>query len=75
MKPLLAHRGCSPGQRLSSSSVLFHCVASSLALLSPFMPFVTEELWQRLRPFHPGAAAPASLCLQPYPCSRQLVGR
>uniref|UniRef100_A0A671VIJ0 Valine--tRNA ligase, mitochondrial n=1 Tax=Sparus aurata TaxID=8175 RepID=A0A671VIJ0_SPAAU len=57
-----------------ASSVLYHCVSTSLALLSPFMPFITEELWQRLQPFRPGAAAQASLCLQPYPCSSQLVG-
>uniref|UniRef100_A0A673YN26 Valine--tRNA ligase, mitochondrial n=1 Tax=Salmo trutta TaxID=8032 RepID=A0A673YN26_SALTR len=29
-------------------AVLYHCVCVSLALLSPFMPFLTEELWQRL---------------------------
>ncbi|KAM9340530.1 valine--tRNA ligase, mitochondrial [Symphorus nematophorus] len=56
-----------------ASSVLYHCVSMSLALLSPFMPFITEELWQRLQPFRPDAAAHASLCLQPYPCSSQLA--
>lgn len=52
-------------------SILYHCVSTSLALLSPFMPFITEELWQRL----PRAAAHSALCLQPYPRSAQLVGR
>ncbi|KAM8767817.1 valine--tRNA ligase, mitochondrial [Acanthopagrus schlegelii] len=56
-----------------ASSVLYHCVSTSLALLSPFMPFITEELWQRLQPFRPGAAAQASLCLQPYPHTSQLA--
>uniref|UniRef100_A0A3Q3J4C9 Valine--tRNA ligase, mitochondrial n=1 Tax=Monopterus albus TaxID=43700 RepID=A0A3Q3J4C9_MONAL len=56
-----------------ASSVLYHCVSVSLALLSPFMPFITEELWQRLQPFRPGAAAQTSLCLEPYPCSSQLT--
>uniref|UniRef100_A0A4W6D9V9 Valine--tRNA ligase, mitochondrial n=1 Tax=Lates calcarifer TaxID=8187 RepID=A0A4W6D9V9_LATCA len=61
VKPVLVH------------SVLYHCVSVSLALLTPFMPFITEELWQRLQPFRPGAAAhTTSLCLQPYPCSSQL---
>ncbi|XP_032392086.1 valine--tRNA ligase, mitochondrial [Etheostoma spectabile] len=60
--------------RQVASSVLYHCVSMSLALLSPFMPFITEELWQRLQPHGPGAAAPPSaLCLQPYPCSSQLA--
>ncbi|XP_059206292.1 valine--tRNA ligase, mitochondrial isoform X2 [Centropristis striata] len=56
-----------------ASSVLYHCVSTSLALLSPFMPFITEELWQRLQPFRPEAAAQTTLCLQPYPCSSQLT--
>ncbi|XP_067467813.1 valine--tRNA ligase, mitochondrial [Thunnus thynnus] len=59
--------------RQVASSVLYHCVSVSLALLSPFMPFLTEELWQRLQPFRPGAAAQTSLCLQPYPRSSQLA--
>ncbi|XP_068455166.1 valine--tRNA ligase, mitochondrial [Clinocottus analis] len=60
------------GSRPVALSVLVHCVSVSLALLSPFMPFITEELWQRLQPFSP-AAAHAPLCLQPYPCSSQLA--
>ncbi|XP_045914293.1 valine--tRNA ligase, mitochondrial isoform X3 [Micropterus dolomieu] len=59
--------------RQVASSVLYHCVSTSLALLSPFMPFITEELWQRLQPFRPEAAAQTSLCLQRYPHSSQLV--
>ncbi|XP_068603735.1 valine--tRNA ligase, mitochondrial [Brachionichthys hirsutus] len=54
-------------------SVLYHCVSVCLALMSPFMPFITEELWQRLQKFRPGAATQASLCLQPYPRSSQLA--
>ncbi|XP_074470390.1 valine--tRNA ligase, mitochondrial [Sebastes fasciatus] len=59
--------------RQVASSVLYHCVSTSLALLSPFMPFITEELWQRLQPFRPAAAARPALCLQPYPRSSQLA--
>uniref|UniRef100_A0A8C6WU45 Valine--tRNA ligase, mitochondrial n=1 Tax=Neogobius melanostomus TaxID=47308 RepID=A0A8C6WU45_9GOBI len=76
MKPLL-----SPQTRATEGavacSVLFHCVSVSLALLSPFMPFITEELWQRLQLHHPPASATAqpSLCLQPYPSSQSLVRR
>ncbi|XP_056153882.1 valine--tRNA ligase, mitochondrial [Lampris incognitus] len=60
------------GERQVSRSVLYHCVSVSLALLSPFMPYLTEELWQRL---HPSRAedAKASLCLQQYPRPSQLV--
>ncbi|XP_041868178.1 valine--tRNA ligase, mitochondrial isoform X2 [Melanotaenia boesemani] len=54
------------------TTVLYHCVSLSLALLSPFMPFITEELWQRLEPFRAGPMAQTSLCLQPYPQSSKL---
>ncbi|KAK7899643.1 hypothetical protein WMY93_020496 [Mugilogobius chulae] len=41
------------------------------------MPFITEELWQRLQPHQPhqpsSSAAQTSLCLQPYPSSQQLA--
>ncbi|XP_071389983.1 valine--tRNA ligase, mitochondrial, partial [Centroberyx affinis] len=68
-------------RQVASGGVLYHCVSVCLALLSPFMPFLTEELWQRLQPFRPAATttatatatAGASLCLQPYPRSSQLA--
>ncbi|XP_077447496.1 valine--tRNA ligase, mitochondrial [Stigmatopora argus] len=58
--------------RPTASVVLYHCVSLSLALLSPIMPFLTEELWQRLQPFRPETVAQRSLCLQPYPRSSDL---
>ncbi|KAM4539406.1 valine--tRNA ligase, mitochondrial isoform 2-T2 [Odontesthes bonariensis] len=56
-----------------ASTVLYHCVSLSLALLSPFMPFITEELWQRLQPFRSDTLAQSSLCLQSYPRSSTLA--
>uniref|UniRef100_A0A8C6MVE1 valine--tRNA ligase n=1 Tax=Mus spicilegus TaxID=10103 RepID=A0A8C6MVE1_MUSSI len=44
---------------------LYTCLDVGLRLLSPFMPFVTEELFQRLPRRTP--KAPASLCVTPYP--------
>ncbi|TSK28260.1 Valine--tRNA ligase, mitochondrial [Bagarius yarrelli] len=56
-----------------STAVLYHCVSISLRLLSPFMPFLTEELWQRLQPYSPNyTTATSSVCVQPYPTSSQL---
>ncbi|XP_037120247.1 valine--tRNA ligase, mitochondrial isoform X3 [Syngnathus acus] len=77
VKPVLLKQNEGSGgggkARPAASVVLYHCVSASLALLSPIMPFLTEELWQRLQPFRsPAAAQSASLCLQPYPRSSQL---
>uniref|UniRef100_A0A3P9J7E0 Valine--tRNA ligase n=1 Tax=Oryzias latipes TaxID=8090 RepID=A0A3P9J7E0_ORYLA len=82
VKPVLAkpeeragiQKNTEPGVSRSQEarSVLFHCVSVSLTLLSPFMPFITEELWQRLQPFTPTAPAHSSLSMQPYPRSSQL---
>lgn len=73
LKPLVAQKGDRSPRDAPELSVLFHCVSVSLTLLSPIMPFITEELWQRLEPWRPAAAAQDSLCLQPYPSPSQLV--
>ena len=41
-------RGDDEAAKLRVARVLWTCVERSLRLLHPFMPFVTEELWQRL---------------------------
>ncbi len=33
----------------TTKAVLFHVLETSLRLLHPFMPFITEEIWQRLK--------------------------
>uniref|UniRef100_A0AAY4C0H6 Valine--tRNA ligase, mitochondrial n=1 Tax=Denticeps clupeoides TaxID=299321 RepID=A0AAY4C0H6_9TELE len=73
VKPVLAAgNGAEDGEVQRARQILFHCVSVSLALLSPFMPYLTEELWQRLQP-HGGTADPStSLCVQGYPQSSQL---
>ena len=64
-KPALA--GDSPRPRVGE--VLLTVLDRSLRLLHPVMPFLTEELWQRL----PGREAihPATICLAPYPTVEQ----
>jgi valyl-tRNA synthetase len=42
-------------------AVLRRCLEGSLALLHPFMPFVTEEIWEKL------TARPGTLIVAPYP--------
>ncbi|KAH7719353.1 Valyl-tRNA synthetase [Aphelenchoides avenae] len=53
--------------------VLYLCVDTSLRVLSPFMPFITEELWQRL-PKRANVKAP-SVCVADYPEPQQYTFR
>jgi valyl-tRNA synthetase len=47
---------------------LVNTLEESLRLLHPFMPFVTEELWQNLKQRLPGEnQMPASIMIAPYP--------
>ena len=47
--------------------VLIHCLDQSLRLLHPFMPFLTEELWQKL----PREKEVVSICVAPWPVVRE----
>jgi valyl-tRNA synthetase len=60
-KPSLS--GDAPRPR--TGEVLLSVLDRSLRLLHPVMPFLTEEVWQRL-PGHE-AIHPATICLAPYP--------
>jgi valyl-tRNA synthetase len=62
------------GQGGDPRPVLVHVLETGLRLLHPYMPYVTEELWQRLRPFlasprsDAGSAEPVeALIVAPYP--------
>ena len=55
------------GPAAAEKGVLFHCLETGLRLLQPMMPFVTEELWQRL-PRLPGDAE--SIVVAPYPAEQ-----
>ncbi|KAI4470718.1 valyl-trna synthetase [Holotrichia oblita] len=50
---------------------LYRALETSLRLLSPFMPFITEELYQRLpRPKTIAETIP-SICISPYPAEEE----
>ncbi|KAI0086782.1 tRNA synthetases class I-domain-containing protein [Irpex rosettiformis] len=64
MKPM-TDESASPEKRLSAQQTLYTCLDYGLRLLHPFMPFVTEELWQRL-PRRPNDSTP-SIMVSSYP--------
>jgi len=51
-RPCAAAEGAA-AQKQATRDTLWVCLETGLRLLHPFMPFVTEELWQRL-PRRPG---------------------
>lgn len=56
---------------ISTAKMILHkCLHVGLRLLSPFMPFITEELFQRLP--HQTEGHAASICIAPYPDSDEV---
>jgi valyl-tRNA synthetase len=54
-----------PDEQLSAKNTLYTALEAGLTMIHPFMPFLTEELWQRL-PRRPGDKTP-SIVLAAYP--------
>jgi valyl-tRNA synthetase len=59
VKPVLSRGDTAAAQ--TARGVLKHCLQDALALLHPFMPFVTEEIWEKL------TGRPGTLIVAPYP--------
>jgi valyl-tRNA synthetase len=58
----------STGEAVSPLPVLVHVLETSLRLLHPYMPFITEELWQHLRQRLPADWQETdSIMIAPYP--------
>jgi len=67
MKPIM--QTGTDEQKKSAKETLFTCIDHGLRLLHPFMPFVTEELWQRLP--HRKSQPWESICISRYPQSNE----
>ncbi|XP_064637775.1 valine--tRNA ligase-like [Lineus longissimus] len=69
IKPVLKSGNVSDKQ--SVLETLHVCIDVALRAMSPFMPYLTEELYQRLR----GGIEVASVCLAKYPDSSEICYR
>ena len=67
LKPIFLNG--SDAQKLAARRVLFKTLDVGLRLLSPFMPFITEELYQRLPRT---TLVYPSICVSPYPTSTEV---
>jgi valyl-tRNA synthetase len=65
VKPVLMGKHGTPDDQKSARRVLLEILDRSLRLLHPFMPFITEEIWQKL-----GGVEP-SIMVAPYPVTQQ----
>jgi valyl-tRNA synthetase len=48
VKPVLTNESIQGEERSSRIKILIHTIDFSLRMLHPFMPFITEEIWQKI---------------------------
>src|SRR2546428_1015178 len=67
VKPVLLGRHGSESDKQNAKRVLLEVLDRSLRLLHPFMPFITEEIWQKLGGLEP------SIIVAPYPIVEEVM--
>jgi valyl-tRNA synthetase len=64
-KPILVGENSSPAQQYGTRQTLVTVLEAILRLLHPLMPFITEEIWQRVGQL--AGKSGVTIMLQPYP--------
>jgi valyl-tRNA synthetase len=64
-KPVLQSADAAPAAKRAARRTLVEVLEATLRMLHPLMPFITEEIWQRVGPLA-GRTGP-SVMLEPYP--------
>ena len=67
VKPVLLDKHGTEEDKQQAKRVLLEVLDRSLRLLHPFMPFITEEIWQKL-----GGVEP-SIMVAPYPIAEEIL--
>ena len=65
-KPILTDSD-NEAEQAATRATLTKVLESLLRCLHPIIPFITEEIWQRVAPFTGETTADATIMLQPYP--------
>ncbi|HKQ82817.1 MAG TPA: valine--tRNA ligase [Steroidobacteraceae bacterium] len=66
-KPVLQSDASSAALKRGTRQTLVHVLETYLRLLHPFMPFVSEEIWQSVAPLAGRSGETGTIMLQPYP--------
>ncbi len=66
-KPMLMSDSSSDAEKLGTRHTLVNILESMMRLLHPMMPFITEEIWQKLKPYCTATSTSDSIMLAPFP--------